>query len=105
MRFHVGPNTAGQYCWWLYSANNEMVAWAGEAFASEANARRAAISFKGGASSARFEVYNDVGRKPRWRAWRGGQKVAASGESFVSDYSAQRAADNVRANAGKATGP
>lgn len=105
MYFTVGNNTAGQPTWWLYGNNNEMAAWAGETFDSQYNARRAAENFKAGASTARYEVYQDSGGNWRWRAWRSSDKVAASGESFDSQYNAQRAADNVRDNAGSATGP
>ena len=102
MRFAVGQNQAGNYTWWLYAANNKMVAWAGEAFASQYNAQRAAASFKAGAYWARYEVYLDSGQAWRWRAWRGSDKVAASGESFSSKSAAEAAAENVRLNAGSA---
>lgn len=105
MRFSVGTNKAGEPSWWLYSSNGEKVAWAGETFASTPNATRACTAFKAGASTARFEVYQDAGHKWRWRAWRSSDKVASSGESFDSQYNAQRAADNVKSNAGGATGP
>lgn len=104
MRFSIGVNTAGSPSWWLYSGN-EMVAWAGETFASEGNARRAAQAFKDAATICRYEVYEDAGGSFRWRAWRSSDKVAASGESFFSKSNAQRAADNVRDNAGGASGP
>jgi uncharacterized protein len=104
MRFVVATNQAGKYTWWLYSGS-DMVAWAGEDFASKYNADRAAAAFKLGAKTANYEIYADAGGKYRWRAVRGGNKVAASGESFASRYNAQRAADNVRDNAGGATGP
>lgn len=67
MRFSVGNNTAGQPSWWLYANNNEMVAWAGETFSSTYNARRAAASFKVGAKTAYYEVYQDSGSRYRWR--------------------------------------
>src|SRR5690242_3457690 len=66
-----GDNTAGQPSWWLYAANNEMVAWAGETFASRHNAQRAAAAFKAGAKTARYDIYQDAGGAWRWRAWRG----------------------------------
>lgn len=104
MRFSVGNNTSGQPSWWLYGGNGEMVAWAGETFASTSNAQRAAAAFKAGALTARFEIYQDAGGACRWRAWRSSDKVAASGESFASKANAERAAENVRVNAGGATG-
>lgn len=105
MYFSVGNTQGEKPSWWLYAANNEMVAWAGETFDSKSNAERAASSFKAGAKTARYDVYEDTGGHWRWRAWRSSDKVASSGESFSSEYSAQRAADNVRDNAGAATGP
>jgi uncharacterized protein YegP (UPF0339 family) len=104
-RFVVNNDSSGRPSWWLYASNHELVAWAGETFASTYNARRAAAAFKAGARSARYEIYLDGGGKYRWRAWRGSDKVAASGESFSSQRAAQAAADNVRNNAGTASGP
>ena len=106
MYFSAGETkSSGKYSWWLYGDNHEMVAWAGETFPSHYNAKRAAESFKAGASAARFEVYLDNGGEYRWRASRSSDLVAASGESFDSRYNAERAAENVRINAGRATGP
>lgn len=103
-RFHLGNNQAGQPSWWLYAANNEMVAWAGETFASRHNAERAAAAFKAGAKTARYDIYQDAGGAWRWRAWRGSDKVASSGESFSGRYAAEQAAARVRDNAGSAGG-
>lgn len=106
MRFSASKTeNALKYSWWLYSDNYKLVAWAGETFPSQANAERAANDFKAGASTARYEVYEDRAGEWRWRAWRSSDKVAASGEHFDSKSNAQRAADNVRDNAGDATGP
>jgi uncharacterized protein YegP (UPF0339 family) len=99
-RFDVGNNKAGDPSWWLYAGNNEMVAWAGESFASLYNAQRAAAAFKAGAKTARYDIYQDSGGSWRWRAWRSSDKVAASGESFSSKYAAEQAAQRVRDNAG-----
>lgn len=104
MRFHVGDNTGGKPSWWLYGGNNELVAWAGETFASRYNAQRAANAFKAGAKTATYEVYLDGSGAYRWRAWRSSDKVASSGESFSSKWAAQVAANNVRDNAGNAGG-
>jgi uncharacterized protein YegP (UPF0339 family) len=101
-RFKVGYNQGGKGTWWLYGANGKLVAWAGESFASLANAQRSATSFRLGASTARYDVYQDASSAWRWRAWRGSDKVAASGESFVSRSVAQEAADMVRRHAGGA---
>lgn len=104
-KFTANYDTGGHPTWWLYSSNGEMVAWAGESFASLYNAKRAAEAFKAGAATADFEVYQDTGGKFRWRAKRSSDLVASSGESFYSRYDAERAAKNVQANAGGATGP
>lgn len=101
-RFVVANNQAGNPTWWLYAGNNEMVAWAGETFASTYNASRAASAFKAGARTARYDVYQDTGDSWRWRAWRSSDNVAASGESFSSHHAAQEAANRVRDNAGGA---
>lgn len=103
-RFEVGNTQAGQPSWWPYAGNSEMVAWAGETFASTYNAQRAASAFKVGAWTARYDVYQDAGGSWRWRAWRGSDKVAASGESFSSKYAADQAASRVRDHAGGASG-
>jgi uncharacterized protein YegP (UPF0339 family) len=105
MRFSVGKDSGGKDTWWLYGANNKLVAWAGESFASAFNAQRAAKSFRTGAKTARYEIYLDGSGAYRWRAWRSSDKVASSGESFSSRAAAQMAADNVRDNAGGASGP
>ena len=104
MYFSVGATKSGAFSWWLYGDNHQMVAWAGETFASEFNASRACTAFKAGASTARFEPYVDAGGDWRWRAWRSSDKVAASGESFANQSNAERAAINVRDNAGFASG-
>lgn len=97
---------ANRYPMWArHGDNHEMVAWAGEGFDSPANATRAANAFKSGATTARYETFQDVGGNWRWRAWRSSDKVAASGESFANRENAERAAENVRANASYATGP
>lgn len=105
MKFVVVNDAGGHPTWKLYSGNSQLVAWAGESFASTYSATRAAQDFKVGAKAAYYEIYSDTGGKWRWRAIRGGNKVAASGESFYGKYEAERAAANVRDNAGTATGP
>jgi uncharacterized protein YegP (UPF0339 family) len=105
MRFSAAAVQGDGYTWWLYAANNEMVAWAGETFSSLSNAERAAQSFKQYAVLARFELFQDVGGAWRWRAWMSSDKVAASGESFSSQQAADRAAANVRSRADEAVGP
>ena len=102
VRFEVSNDTGGNPTWRLYAGNNQLVAWAGESFASTSNAKRAAEAFKAGAATARYEIYSS-GNEWRWRAWRSSDKVASSGEGFVSESNAKRAADNVRDNAGTAT--
>ncbi len=102
MRFDVKADRGGNYSWWLISSNGQTVAWAGEAYASKSNAKRAAEAFQAGAAEAEYELYEDKGGDWRWRAHRGGNVVAVPGESFASKANAQRAADNVRDSAGSA---
>lgn len=104
-QFKIAHNQGGQPTWWLYADNSKMVAWAGESFASSYSAKRAAESFKAGATTAHYDIYADAGGHWRWRAWRGSDRVAASGESFYSRASAESAAENVRRNAGRALLP
>lgn len=103
MYFTLKDTDSGKPSWWLYGGNHQMVAWAGETFASSSNAKRAAAAFKAGAAQATFEVYEDKGGAWRWRAIRGNNTVATPGEAFSSKASAERAAANVRDNAGDAT--
>ncbi len=105
MRFEVRDTKGGEPSWWLYSGNGQMVAWAGESFASASNAKRSAKAFKAGAEAARYDIYQDAGGHWRWRAWRSSAKVATSGESFASQSNAERAAHNVRDHASGAEGP
>lgn len=102
MRFEVKANKGGEYSWWLVASNGQTVAWAGEAYASKSNAKRAAEAFKSGAADAKFELYEDKGGDWRWRAHRGNNVVAVPGEAFASKSNAQRSADNVQQNAGSA---
>ncbi|WP_420365886.1 DUF1508 domain-containing protein [Curtobacterium sp. L3-7] len=104
LRFQIQPTQNAQWSWWLYAANNEMVAWAGETFVSSTHAQRAATDFRTGSLTARYEVYVDLAGKWRWRAWRSSDNVAASGEAFASMSNAQRAANTVQTNAFIATG-
>lgn len=104
LRFEIKLTQNAQWSWWLYAANNEMVAWAGETFVSSTNAQRAATAFKTGSLIARYDVYPDTAGKWRWRAWRSSDKVAASGEAFASVTNAQRAATSVQTNAFVAAG-
>jgi uncharacterized protein YegP (UPF0339 family) len=104
MRFEVANDRGGRPTWWLYANNHELVAWAGESFASPYNAHRAAAAFKAAAKVARYEVYLDNSGRYRWRAWRSSDKVAASGQAFSNKRAAEVAAANVRDNAGSAGG-
>jgi len=103
--FEVKADKGGHFSWWLNAANGQLVAWAGESFASKSNAQRAAEAFKAGAASADYELYENKGGHWSWRAHRGGHIVAVPGESFASKSNAQRAADAVKEHAGTADGP
>ena len=103
MRFSVAAVTGGGYSWWL-DDNGQQAAWAGESFASEYIARRAASAFKASAATAHYTVYEDTGSRWRWRALRASDKVATSGAAFDTEWSAQHAAAVVRRHAAEATG-
>jgi uncharacterized protein YegP (UPF0339 family) len=100
--FHVGVTEGGDPSWALYGNDHKIAAWAGETFASLADARRAGESFKACASTARYEVYLDESNRWRWRAWSSGDQVAAAGGHFDSKSNAEGAAENVRVGAGRA---
>jgi hypothetical protein len=53
--FEIYEDSAGNYRWRLKSGNGQIVASAGEAFASRANAVRAAENVKTHAGSARVD--------------------------------------------------
>ena len=103
MRFEIYEDAGGGARWRLVAGNGQTVASSGEAFASRANAKRAAESFGANAGKSTFEVYEDKGGSHRWRAKSSnGQIVASGGEAFASKQSAQRAADNVQQGVAKA---
>lgn len=55
---------------------------------------------------SRYEVFEDLAGKWRWRLRSGnGRIIATSGESFASHYNATRAARTVWTHAGTATPP
>jgi uncharacterized protein len=53
MKFTAEVSKEGNPSWWLHGGNGELVAWAGQTFASVSNAKRAAEEFKAGAATAR----------------------------------------------------
>jgi len=57
MKFHIYPDSAGNYRWRLVSSNGQTVASSGESFDSKSNARRAAENVKANAGAA--EVVDD----------------------------------------------
>jgi uncharacterized protein YegP (UPF0339 family) len=106
MKFEVYDDAGRKPRWRLKADNGQTVASAGESFSSASSAKSAAENFKSKAKSLEFEVYDDAGGKPRWRAKSpNGQTVASSGEAFASKSNAQSAAENVKDNAGAASGP
>ena len=52
MKFEIYADASGQYRWRLRSSNGQIVASSGEAFASKANATRAAENVRDNAGSA-----------------------------------------------------
>jgi len=103
MRFKTGDVIADRPSWWLYGADNCLVAWAGDMFASLEEAEHAAEDFRYGASRARFELFRDRTSAWRWRAMIGERKIASSSETYLNELAARRAAKNVRDNVVHAT--
>jgi hypothetical protein len=52
MKFEIYPDKKDEYRWRLVSSNGQTIASSGEAFASKANARRAAENVKENAGKA-----------------------------------------------------
>ena len=52
MKFEIYPDKKDEYRWRLVSSNGQTIASSGEAFASKANARRAAENVKENAGEA-----------------------------------------------------
>jgi uncharacterized protein YegP (UPF0339 family) len=104
MRCELYTDGGGKHRWRMVSSNGQTTASSGESFASASSARTAAKNFVSKCATWRFEVYDDTGGKPRWRAIAtNGQTVASSGEAFSTRSNARRAADNVRDRGAKAT--
>lgn len=55
MKFVIYADTSGKYRWRLVAGNGQTVASSGEAFGSQANARRAAENVRDNAGSADVE--------------------------------------------------
>lgn len=102
MKFKTGDVASGRPSWWLYDADNQVIAWAGDMFASLIEAQVAVDDFRFGASRARFELYLDRTGQWRWRALADGQKVASSTMTYPSEIAARRAANLVKTTAAHA---
>ena len=96
MRFKTGDVVIDRPSWWLYDADNQVVAWAGDMFASLAEAQTAAEFFQFGASRLRFEHYLDRTGQWRWRALDGDCKIASSTMTYPTELAARRAAHLVK---------
>lgn len=103
MRFKTGEVIAEQPTWWLYAADNTLVAWAGDTFSTHHQAERAAEDFRHQATRARFELFQDRQGRWRWRAVLRDDKIASSSEVFPSEIAARRAANAVRDTVAAAT--
>lgn len=68
LKFLVEPDLNGSPFWWLYSTDGEMLAWAGQHFASLEYARKSALAFKSSATAAKYEIYPHADGGWRWRA-------------------------------------
>ena len=106
MEFLVAPGLGGGPSWWLYSTDGELLAWAGQYFASLAYAHKSAMAFKSAAKEAQYEVYSHADGGWRWRAVEYiNYPMASSPESFPDRARARRAAKNVAKGASRAVGP
>jgi uncharacterized protein YegP (UPF0339 family) len=103
MRFKTGEVITAQPTWWLYGADNTLVAWAGDTFATRSQAEHAAEEFRYQAARARFELFQDRQGRWRWRAVLRDDKIASSSEVFPSEIAARRAANAVRDTVASAT--
>jgi uncharacterized protein YegP (UPF0339 family) len=105
VEFLVALSLSGSPSWWLYGADGELLAWAGQYFASLAFAQKSAMAFKSAASGARYEIYPHADGGWRWRALQYiNYYMASSPESFKEAAHARRAARTVAKSAYRATG-
>ena len=106
MKFEVYNDKSGKSRWRLTSSNGQTIASSGEAFASAANAKKAAKSFADKAQKSNFEVYAGKNGKYRWRAISSnGQNVGSGGAAYANQSNARRAAKNVQDKVAGATAP
>lgn len=96
MRFKTGDVIADRPSWWLYDADNQVIAWAGDMFSSLDEAEDAAEAFRCGAARARFELFQDRASHWRWRVMAGDRRIASSSDAYLNQLAARRAANNVR---------
>ena len=96
MKFETYETSGGNSRWRLVATNGQEVANSGENFASHANAKRAAESFKKGAGKASFEVY-ESGDKWRWRAKAANGQIVGTSQMYTTKASAQAGAQAVQA--------
>jgi uncharacterized protein YegP (UPF0339 family) len=85
LKFEVYQDAAKKYRWRLKAANGEILATAGQGYASKEGAKRGVATVKAGAATGRlkFEVYQDKRKEYRWRLnSANGQEVAASSEGY-----------------------
>ena len=105
MIFHVALDQNGKPSWWLYGANNELLAWAGRYYASLAFARKEASAFRAIASTATYEIHPHPDDSWSWRVIQPvDYYMAYSVPSFASSTAARRAARKVRKGAARASG-
>jgi uncharacterized protein YegP (UPF0339 family) len=106
VEFLVALSLSGSPSWWLYNADGEILAWAGQYFASLAFARKSALAFQSAASGASYEIYPHADGGWRWRALQYiNYYVASSPESFGNAAEARRAARQVAKGAANASCP
>lgn len=105
MAFRVALGHSGQPSWWLYGANDEILAWAGRYYASLAFAHNEASAFKSAALRAQYEIYPHPDGGWGWRAVQPvDYYMAYSARGFKRTAEARRAARIVKTLARRAAG-
>jgi hypothetical protein len=103
--FRVALGQGGQPSWWLYGANDELLAWAGRNYVSLAFARYEAAAFQSAARRVEYQIYPHPDGGWGWRAVQPvDYYMAHSAGGFTKPAEARRAAKKVKALAQRASG-
>lgn len=103
--FRVELGQDGKPSWWLYGANDELLAWAGRYYVSLAFARDEAAAFQSAARRAEYQIFPHPAGGWGWRAVQPvNYYMAHSVGPFTKQAEARRAARNVKTMAHRASG-